>query len=136
MAIPGGEFKFAKDLRREDLIVTFDFESQTQLAERIKSILIERVQGYAAPLTMSGTILVDGILASCYAVIDSQSLAHSVMAPARWWYAMHGLFDMVAAPEPLASSFHIEKQLNGTHWYPALWQSFTEQYMSKFIKLQ
>jgi hypothetical protein len=134
MAVPNGEFKFAKNLRREDTIVTFDFEANKQVEEKIKSIMIEPVQGYAAPLTMSGTILVDGILASCYAIIDSQTVAHSVMAPARWWYAMHGMLDQVA-PESLASHLQIAKQMNGTHWYPAMLESFTQQYLTKVITL-
>ncbi len=134
MALPGGQFKFAKYLNREDLIVTFDFEKQMQVEEKIKSILIEPVEGYAAPLTMSGTILVDGILASCYAIIDSQTLAHSVMAPARWWYSIHGMIYQ-AAPESLSSHLQIGKQMNGTHWYPAMLESFTQQYLSKLVKL-
>ena len=134
LAIPGGEYKFARDLRREDLIVTFDFDKQVKTEEKIKSILIEPVEGYSAPLTMSGTLLVDGILASCYATIGSHTIAHSVMAPARWWYAMHGLIDQTA-PESFASHLQISKQMNGTHWYPALLESFTQQYLNKFIKL-
>lgn len=134
MAVPGGDFKFAQDLRREDAIVTYDFDKQAPVEERIASIMIESVVGYVAPLTMSGTLLVDGILASCYAVIDSHKIAHTVMAPARWLYSVHGLLDQ-AAPEAVTSHLQIEKQMNGTHWYPALWESFTHQYLTKLISL-
>ncbi len=134
IAVPNGEFKFAKDLNREDIIITYDFEKQSQIDEKIKSILIEPVEGYAAPLTMSGTMIVDGVLTSCYAIIDSQFIAHTVMAPIRWWYSMHGLIDQ-AAPESLLNTIQIEKQMNGTHWYPQMLQSFTSDYLNKFIKL-
>jgi hedgehog protein len=134
MAVANGGFKLAQDLRREDTIVTFDFEKQMQVDEKIKSIMIEPVEGYAAPLTMSGTILVDGILASCYASIESQTIAHTVMAPVRWWYSIHGMIDQ-AAPESFSSHLEIGKQMNGTHWYPAMLESFTQQYLSKLIKL-
>lgn len=130
MAVPGGEYKFAKKLNREDVIVTFDFETQQQLEEKIESILIEPVEGYSAPLTMSGNLLVDGILTSSYAIIDSQSLAHTVMAPVRWWYSVYNM----ASPRSMTNLVQIEKQLNGTHWYPGLLHTFTEQYLNKFVK--
>ena len=35
------------------------------------------------PLTMEGNIIVDGVLASCYASFD-HDLAHIAMAPMQW----------------------------------------------------
>ena len=40
--------------------------------------------GTFVPLTMEGTIMVDGVLTSCYASID-HTLGHIVMAPMRWF---------------------------------------------------
>ena len=40
--------------------------------------------GTYVPLTMEGTILVDGVLASCYASFDHH-LAHIAMTPIRWF---------------------------------------------------
>lgn len=134
IAVPGGDYKFAKNLNKEDLILTYDFETNKQLEERISSILIEPVQGYSAPLTMSGTLLVDGVLASCYAIIDSHKIAHAVMAPARWWYSMNEMLE-THMPESVSTSLNIEKQINGTHWYPAMWDSFTSHYLTKVIQL-
>ncbi len=135
IAVPGGQFKFAKSLNREDVIITYDFNKQMKLEEKIESILIEPVDGFAGPLTMSGTLLVDGILASSYAVIESQKLAHAVMAPVRWWYTAYGSLNTAMPNNILSNSLQIGKQLNGTHWYPGLLQSFTEQYLDKIIKL-
>lgn len=94
--------------------MTYDPVSGSQVKEVIKSILIEPVKGYAAPLTLSGTILVDNILVSNYAVIKSHSAAHIAMAPVRWWYTMGNQMKI----------FKIDKQLNGTHWFPGLLHSF------------
>jgi Hint module len=50
-------------------------------------IIIEEIQsqGYLAPLTRSGTIVIDGIVASNYAVAHSHRMAHLFMQPYRWW---------------------------------------------------
>ena len=40
--------------------------------------------GAYVPLTMEGTIVVDGVLASCYPSAQ-HDLAHIVMAPIRWF---------------------------------------------------
>ena len=91
MATENGEFKLAKYLNRDDTIVTYDYDLNKRVEEKIESILIEPVEGYVAPMTLSGTLLVDGILASSYAVVHSQSLAHASMAPVRWWYQLSNL---------------------------------------------
>ena len=40
--------------------------------------------GAYVPLTVEGTILVDGVLASCYTSAD-HDLAHFAMAPSQWF---------------------------------------------------
>ena len=40
--------------------------------------------GVYAPLTEEGNIVVDGILASCYAVVD-HDIAQAAMKPIRWY---------------------------------------------------
>ena len=103
--------------------MTFDPKNGVQNEEMIQSITIVTVKGYAAPLTISGTMLIDNILTSCYAVVDNHYLAHSSMAPVRWWYYMNTILSPII-PEALSMSFKIDKQSNGTHWFPALLHYF------------
>ena len=42
------------------------------------------VLGFYVPLTMDGNILVDGVLASCYASLD-HDLFHALMTPLQWF---------------------------------------------------
>ena len=55
-------------------------------AEVAKVEHIEATSGAYAPLTDGGTILVDGAMASCYAVFESDKLAHLALAPARAYH--------------------------------------------------
>ena len=41
--------------------------------------------GAYTPVTMDGNIMVDGILASCYASFPNHDLAHIGMTPLRWF---------------------------------------------------
>ena len=40
--------------------------------------------GIYVPLTMEGNIVVDGVLASCYAIVD-HDIAQIVMKPIQWY---------------------------------------------------
>lgn len=71
-------------------------------------------RGVFAPLTSSGTIVVDGVVASCYAFVSSHRIADFVMAPLRlsartWNY----YYDSVSA-------------LDGVHWYASFMRRIAE----------
>lgn len=83
-----GEFKYAKHVEVGDQLVTFT-DGQ---AEEFEVIRIQQVykKGLYSPYTMEGTIIVDGIGASCYCDIapgilgiSHQSMAHSIHSPLR-----------------------------------------------------
>ena len=60
-------------------------------AVRIRTIKKEFKLGLYNPLTLSGTLLVNSILASSYVSVNnrgSHDYAHRLMAPLRWWYYM------------------------------------------------
>lgn len=88
---------------------------------RLRSARVERVypvedRGSYAPLTAHGTIVVDGVLASCYAAVEAHHWANRAFAPLRlsraltptsWWRWM--------TPDSNATS-----QQDGIHWYPKM----------------
>lgn len=95
---------FASEVRPGQCVLTAQgeptFSAVTFVEER-------RGSGLYAPLTHSGSIVVNGVLASCYAALDSHQLAHWVLAPLRFFYSLMG-------PS--------EAQSDGLHWYPQLLQ--------------
>jgi hypothetical protein len=87
------------------------------LNDTIDLVEIENVSSFSAPLTSHGTILVEDILVSCYAMIEDHFLAHSAMFPFRL----------------LSKIMQTNKQSNGIHWYPRLLYNLV--YYSNLIKL-
>ncbi|XP_012251148.2 sonic hedgehog protein A [Athalia rosae] len=85
----GRTTEFASKIQIDDQILVHDFDLQD--GERIlrwdrvvtTSLVIE--EGIYAPLTTEGTVLVDNVMASCYAVVDSQLVAHYAFLPMRIW---------------------------------------------------
>ncbi len=52
----------------------------------VGSIRFEIQTGFTAPLTSAGTLLVNGVDASCFAVVNSHRLANLGMMPVKVWY--------------------------------------------------
>uniref|UniRef100_H2YWW4 Hedgehog protein n=1 Tax=Ciona savignyi TaxID=51511 RepID=H2YWW4_CIOSA len=84
---------FAGKVREGDYIYALHDTEQLTLSSSVtvrparvlKIRTIESASGAYAPLTQSGTILVDGVAASCYAVIESDVIAHAVVSPYRYY---------------------------------------------------
>jgi len=87
---------------------------------RVISVKSVVSSGVYAPLTTEGNLVVDGVLASCYAVIDSQRVAHAAFLPLRLWsnlqHNVRHLFRTlsVTGATPRTSS---PMPLSGVHWY-------------------
>lgn len=69
-------------------------------------------RGVYAPLTREGTVVVDGIVASCYAVVDSQSIAHWSYAPFRLYTSFLSLIS-----KNVSSARSVSQAPIGVHWY-------------------
>jgi len=82
-------------------------EEGALIEDRVSNVTDVVKQGYMAPLTQEGTLIVNHVAASCYATIDSHDVAHAVLAPMRWWYNLFG-----------AGSKRDETRSVGVHWFP------------------
>lgn len=88
--------KFVGDLREGDVLVTSDGESEVIAVRDTVG-----KNGMFAPLTASGTLVVDGVAASNYASYDGQfrlphSTAHAILLPVRLTHKL-GLSDAFSA---------------------------------------
>ncbi|CAG4993469.1 unnamed protein product [Parnassius apollo] len=108
-AADGWREKFAANIEMGDVLLTTGTGSVMR-PSKVVSKLFVRKRGVYAPLTKSGTIIVDDALASCYALVRSHSLAHAAMAPLRW----------------AASWSKSEEMPRGVHWYANALYSFGE----------
>lgn len=75
--------------------------------------------GLYAPLTASGTVVVDGVVASCYAAIESHVTAHLTVAPLRLQSHVGEFLRRLISPSVAAvTSDPVEGE--GIHWYAQL----------------
>ena len=114
---------FARRLIAGDyLLVTAEDGRLT--AELVTDITLQEVQGVYAPLTRHGTVIANGAVASCYAQVDSQAVAHWALLPVRWavnvgewaehlWRTVSGRAAGRRAERPPPPS-------SGVHWYARL----------------
>ncbi|XP_074549525.1 sonic hedgehog protein [Halichoeres trimaculatus] len=98
---------FASQVQPGQNVFVFD-------ANRLEPVTVKRIytqehEGSFAPVTMQGTVVVDQVLASCYAVIEDHELAHWALAPVRLAHWVSSLF---ISAKPRASA-----QNDGVHWY-------------------
>ncbi|KAK1173998.1 sonic hedgehog protein A [Acipenser oxyrinchus oxyrinchus] len=84
----------------------------------VKRIYLEEYEGSFAPVTAQGTIVVDQVLASCYAVIEEHKWAHWAFAPVRLSY---GVASLLFSKDHLITNSTVQD--DGVHWYSnALYQ--------------
>ncbi|XP_015514560.1 sonic hedgehog protein A isoform X1 [Neodiprion lecontei] len=83
----GSTTEFAAKVRVGDQILVRESDRgvETLRWDRVASTRLVIEKGIFAPLTTEGTVLVDDVVASCYAVVDSQFVAHSAFLPMRIW---------------------------------------------------
>ncbi|XP_078053645.1 hedgehog signaling protein [Augochlora pura] len=78
-------------------------------------------KGVYAPLTTEGTLVVDDVVASCYAIIDNQEYAQLAFLPYRVWSSMKSFFARRLAGEDTRQSDVRQEDARtaqeGIHWY-------------------
>ncbi|XP_034249194.1 desert hedgehog protein [Thrips palmi] len=79
-------------------------------------LVLER--GVFAPLTRAGTVVVDDVVASCYAVVDSQRLAHWAFGPLRVWFNLKEAVQRLGRAMALSGkAAKPPPPQQGIHWY-------------------
>ncbi|XP_024135386.1 sonic hedgehog protein A [Oryzias melastigma] len=101
---------FASQVRPGQKVFVFGRGQLTPVT--VKRIYTQRHEGSFAPVTAQGTVVVDQVLASCYAVIEDHRLAHWALAPVR---LAHWASTLLFGSQPRASA-----QNDGVHWYSKL----------------
>lgn len=72
---------------------------------RVNRVSVAIKRGVFAPLTRQGTVVVDGVLASCYAAVNQHLLAHRSFSPLRLMHSWTG---------------STGRHGDGMHWYAQL----------------
>lgn len=101
------KYLYADQVEENDfLLVNVNNNLEPQRVTEVRAVLS---RGFIAPLTREGTVIVDSIAASCYALVNSQSLAHISFMPFRTLKTISNWF----SSSPTTTS---ENQ-NGINWY-------------------
>ena len=117
---------FASEVNIGDLLYTSNrnisgFQTVSQITMTIE-------KGVYAPLTRQGTLLVDGVLVSCYAHWPSHDTAHLVMAPLRAVNRLYGVWKRLASFVHF-SQWNTSQQTEGIHWYASALMPLTNIFL-------
>lgn len=124
----------AEDINIGDFVLVTN-DTRTFNMNKVTSIRHVNMSGVYAPLTEAGTIVIDGVLNSCYAVINSHDIAHLAFLPLRLFYKIinfipSNIYDILtsdfisSSSSSLSSFFNIEinrphanDNQSKIHWY-------------------
>ncbi|GAB0086844.1 hypothetical protein DMENIID0001_010390 [Sergentomyia squamirostris] len=101
-------YVFADSIVEGDMVLVA-VNGTTLASRRVARVSVEISRGVFAPLTRSGTIVVDSVAASCYALVESQTVAHFSFLPIRAATTVSRWFSSARVPEA--------SRQNGIHWY-------------------
>ncbi|CAF1158166.1 unnamed protein product [Adineta steineri] len=98
-------FIWAENLiKGDEILVSTSIHTNETQWEEIVDITDVYKQGLMAPLTEQGTIIVNNIHASCYALVKSHRVAHFALAPYRLYHRLFGqLSDRNTMTTPILS---------------------------------
>ena len=117
------ESVYAGDVREGDYLLVKSVSGL--VPSRVVSIETVVKQGVYAPMTAQGNVVVDDVLASCYAQIDSQDTAHWAFAPVRLLWSLN----LMPTPETEVNSVDVPSHQPGIHWFADKLYSIAEVVM-------
>lgn len=107
------KYLYADQVEENDfLLVNVNNNLEPQRVTEVRAVL---ARGFIAPLTREGTVVVNSIAASCYALVNSQSLAHISFMPFRTFKSISNWFSS-SEQQPQNQQLARNSQ-NGIHWY-------------------
>ncbi|XP_057293894.1 protein hedgehog-like [Hydractinia symbiolongicarpus] len=114
---------FAKDVHTNHTLNTYDDTKGRFVLSHVSKISLTTDLGAYAPLTMEGTVVVNDIYASCYAVFPSHSISHAA------FYTWRKIYEYI---KPLFIYVSSTTNLFGTeseeyHWYPHMLKSIVNK---------
>ncbi|CAF3773377.1 unnamed protein product [Rotaria sp. Silwood1] len=118
-------YLFAKQIKIGDYLFVL-FNGKFKYSPVI-NITIEMKKGYYAPLTMKGTLLINNILASCFANVNNHHLAQNYMTPFRYYYKFARFIS-------LYDPFNINKT-EGLYWIVNIMLYFARYFRSDALCL-
>lgn len=83
---------FAKDVVTGEFMYVRD-TSGKMVPAQVRSVHQVEAAGVYAPLTPSGTLVVDNVHVSAYAQFKHPGVAHAAMKPLSWYHSVTGLFN-------------------------------------------
>lgn len=121
MPITLARAEFARDVTPSHYLYTRGADD-TVMTTKVTAVRYHKAFGAYAPLTKHGTVVVDDVVASCYAVIRQLDIAHAALAPVRWYYTVKQYISNISAqPEHARNLSHVtESQARPSgdvHWY-------------------
>ncbi|CAF1381881.1 unnamed protein product [Rotaria sp. Silwood1] len=110
-----GNARYAKSFHVGDQVQLI--ETAQVVSGKIINIRPIKQKGFYAPLTPSGTIVIDGVLCSNYAIVENHALAHKVMSIYRWWINLVGAPVLSnRLPWVLQVMYNVEKMMGFSNW--------------------
>lgn len=130
--VEGSSSIFAARVQPGDRVLVSDITTTNNTSgdlhwDKVVETKLVLEKGVYAPLTTEGTVVVDDVVASCYAVIDSQTVAHYAFLPLRIWNSVTSFFVQRLDDGPHVREQNEESQPTeeGVHWYASMLYSLS-----------
>ena len=116
----------AEKVRLDDLLRVYSNQENKFNNFVVKRINFEFKKGFIAPLTNEGTILVNNVDTSCYAVINSHRLADFFMKPFKLWNQVWSIFEI--------TQYHTDEESTiGINFYSKFLYSVTSRFLTMYL---